>query len=170
VIAAGVLWFRGARLIVALAPGLALAVAGACAAIGKQWVGRARPPLRLHLITETEPSFPSGHATDSSAFFLTLALIVAVVILRRPLARVGTVLLAALLCAAIGVSRLILGVHWPTDVLGGWSLGATVAFTVTLLTVLLIRLVPLDELQRRHRFARVLLVARPRRPSIASRS
>ena len=127
VMVAAVLWFRGARLIAALAPGLALAVAGACAAVGKTWVGRARPPLRLHLITETEPSFPSGHTTDASAFFLTLALIVAVVVLRRPLARLVTVLLAALLCAAIGASRLILGVHWPTDVLAGWSLGATIA-------------------------------------------
>ncbi len=168
VLVAGVLWLRGARLVMAFAPGLALGAAGACAAIGKQLVGRARPPVALRLVNETETSFPSGHATDSTAFYVTLALIVAVVVLRRPLARVATIAAAALLSTAIGASRLILGVHWPTDVLAGWALGSTVALTVSFAAVALDRFVDLDvpPPQRRagrllHRLGQLLLVARP---------
>ena len=167
-IVAALLWWRGARLIVCLAPGLALGLAGACVAIGKQVVGRARPPVRLRLITETAASFPSGHAADSTAFYVTLAVVVAVVLLRRPLARVGTVAIAALLSAAIGISRLVLGVHWPTDVLAGWMLGTIVAMTVSLFTVLATRFVDRDDAPPEgrlgrfaRRLARLLLSARP---------
>jgi undecaprenyl-diphosphatase len=132
VVVAGVLWWRGARLVVAVAPGMALGLAGAAAAMGKQIIGRERPPAGLRLLSETEPSFPSGHATDSTAFYLTLALVVAVFVFRRPLARVSAVVAGVVLSAAIGVSRLVLGVHWPTDVLAGWALGTTAAVIVVL--------------------------------------
>ena len=101
-------------------------------AIGKQVIGRARPSAALRLATETEPSFPSGHAADSTAFYVTLALVIAIVVLRRPAARIAVLAVAVLLSATIGTSRLVLGVHWPTDVLAGWALGTTVALTVTI--------------------------------------
>jgi membrane-associated phospholipid phosphatase len=142
-VAAGVLlWWRGVPLVVAAAPAFALGVGATLADIGKQVVDRARPGVGLRLITEGEPSFPSGHATDSTALFLTLGLVIAVFVLRRPLARVATVAACGLLAAAIGVTRLVLGVHWPTDVLAGWALGATAALTVTIAATLLTRAVP----------------------------
>ena len=127
---AGLLWWRGQRLIVAAAPTIALVVAGALAAVAKQLVDRPRPAASLRLVTETEPSFPSGHTTDTTAFYLTCALILAVFVLRRPLARVAIVGAAGALATAVGLSRLVLGVHWPTDVLAGWALGVGVAVTV----------------------------------------
>jgi len=142
-IAAGLLlWYRGVPLAAAAAPAFALGVAATLADVGKQVVDRARPGVGLRLIAEGEPSFPSGHATDSAAVFLTLGLVVAVFLLRRPLARIATVAGSGLLVAAIGVSRLVLGVHWPTDVLAGWALGATAALTVTIGATLLTRAVP----------------------------
>ena len=57
-VAGGLLWWRGARLAVAAAPALALAVAGTAVAVGKQLVGRARPPVALHLVAESDASFP----------------------------------------------------------------------------------------------------------------
>ncbi|MDP9333117.1 MAG: phosphatase PAP2 family protein [Actinomycetota bacterium] len=117
VVAAIVLWRRGQRLLLAIAPGLALGTSGICAAIGKTVVGRGRPPVPLHLVSETDASFPSGHATDATAVYLTLALLVAIYVVRRPLARCAWVLGSGLLAAAIGLSRLVLGVHWPTDVM-----------------------------------------------------
>jgi len=142
-VAAGVLlWWRGVPLVVAAAPAFALGVGATLADIGKQVVDRARPGVGLRLITEGEPSFPSGHATDSTALFLTLGLVIAVFVLRRPLARVATVAACGLLAAAIGVTRLVLGVHWPTDVLAGWALGATAALTMTIAATLLTRAVP----------------------------
>ncbi len=125
------LWFRGARLIVALAPVVALGLSGAIAGVVKVAVGRARPPTSLHLVNESGFSFPSGHSTDSAALYLTIGLVVAVVFLRRPLARVVVVGAAGVLVFAIGLSRMILGVHYPTDVLAGWALGLVVAMSVS---------------------------------------
>ena len=155
VVAGGLLWWRGARLAVSVAPALALAVAGSAVAIGKHLVGRARPPAALHLVAESDASFPSGHATDSAAVYLTLALVVAIVVLRRPLARVMAVIGAALMTVAVGASRLVLGVHWPTDVLAGWSLGVAAALTVTTAMVLVVRPGPLEPADVSGRAGRV---------------
>lgn len=130
------LWFRGAQLVAAAAPLCALLMAGALAGVGKVLVARSRPPAQLRLIPESDASFPSGHSTDSAAFYLTLGVIVAVVLLRRPIARAFTVAAAGLLAVGVGMSRLVLGVHWPTDVLAGWALGATVAVIVSTAAIL----------------------------------
>ena len=124
------LWFHGARLVVAVAPLFALLTAGALAGVGKVLVARARPPEQIRLLPESDASFPSGHSTDSAALYLTIGLLVAVVLLRRPIARIACMALAASTVIGVGVSRLILGVHWPTDVLAGWALGTTVAVLV----------------------------------------
>jgi undecaprenyl-diphosphatase len=138
------LWFRHRRVLIAGAPAVSLLVAGALAGIGKVIVARQRPPVGLHLLAESDASFPSGHSTDSAALFLSIALVVAIVVLRRPVARVVTVVVGGLLAVAVGVSRLVLGVHWPTDVLAGWALGALVAIAVTTATLLAAHLRPLD--------------------------
>jgi undecaprenyl-diphosphatase len=133
IVAAGLLWRRRTSLVVAVAPAIALGAAAVVAAATKAIVGRARPPVGLRLVTESEPSFPSGHATDSTAFFAALALVVAVYVLRRPIARAAVLTVGIALPALIGASRLVLGVHWPTDVLAGWALGMTSAIAVVLM-------------------------------------
>jgi undecaprenyl-diphosphatase len=84
----------------------------------KYWIARARPDLEPHLVLVKTWSFPSGHATSSMIFYLTLALAVAPRGWRR-IAAGGAILLSLL----IGVSRVVLGVHWPSDVIGGWCFG-----------------------------------------------
>jgi undecaprenyl-diphosphatase len=144
-IAAGLLlWRRGLPIAAAVAPAFALGLAAALADLAKQVVDRGRPPVSFRLAAESEASFPSGHATNSTAMFLTLGLVMAVFVLRRPLARVAMSAATGLLVAAIGASRLVLGVHWPTDVLAGWALGATVALGVTISATLLVRFMPTD--------------------------
>jgi undecaprenyl-diphosphatase len=129
---AGVLLYRrGQTAVVAAIPAVALLTAGALTAVLKPLVGRVRPPLGLRLLTETEPSFPSGHATDSTALFVSLALVAAVVVFRRPLARAAVVAAGFAIAGVIGLTRLFLGVHWPTDVMAGWALGTSVALIVT---------------------------------------
>ena len=133
----GLLWWKGARLGVVMAPLVTLGVAASVVTVLKPLINRARPPLALHLVTETESSFPSGHSTDSTALYLAVGLLLAVLVFRRPVARVLVVALSGLVAMLVGVSRLILGVHWPTDVLVGWSLGGLIAFVVTTLVLAL---------------------------------
>lgn len=84
---------------------------------------RARPDLVPHGVEVATASFPSGHAMLSAVTYLTLGALLARFLPRRR-AKAYVVTVAALLTLAIGVSRVYLGVHWPTDVLAGWTLGA----------------------------------------------
>ena len=125
------LWWRRVPLGAALAPMSAVASAGAIAAVLKVLVDRSRPPAVYRLLTETDPSFPSGHATGSMALGISAAVVVAVYVLRRPLSRLVVLAIGVALPIVVGASRLELGVHWPTDVIAGLALGATVAFATT---------------------------------------
>ncbi len=80
---------------------------------------RARPDLWEWIVTETYFSFPSGHAVASSALALCC-----VAIFWRTKWRWAAVIGGALYTILIGVSRMYLGVHYPTDILGGWLLSA----------------------------------------------
>lgn len=132
--AATVLWWRcGTALVVALLPGVALFGAGISTAVAKHLVARARPPTGLRLVVEGDSSFPSGHTTAGTAFYLVLAAVFAIAVLRRPLARLAMMLLGIGLPAVIGLGRLTLGAHWPTDVVAGWSLGTAIAAAALLL-------------------------------------
>lgn len=95
---------------------------------------RPRPDLVPHGSYVYSASFPSGHSTLSAATFLTLATLIASLEPNRG-TKIMVYLLAMGLVLAIGVSRVYLGVHWPSDVLAGWALGAAwalVAWTVLL--------------------------------------
>lgn len=84
---------------------------------------RPRPDLVAHLSHAQSSSFPSGHATVSAIAYLTLGVILARAHERRR-TKVIVMTYAVVLTLLIGMSRVYLGVHWPTDVLAGWSLGA----------------------------------------------
>lgn len=85
----------------------------------KYVIARARPDVEPHLVVVKTQSFPSGHATSSMIFYLALALALGSgTRWARPAA-----LTAVMLSLAIGTSRVMLGVHWPSDVIGGWSFG-----------------------------------------------
>jgi undecaprenyl-diphosphatase len=114
---------------------LVLSLAGAIALYDtwKAVIGRPRPPVVIHLMQVGGASFPSGHATASAAVYATLAAILT----RREL-RAATVAwsVGVVVVLAVGVSRVYLGVHWLTDVLAGWSLGA--AWACVLVAVLFV--------------------------------
>ena len=96
-----------------------VAIGRALSELQKYWIGRVRPDVEPHLVAVKTSSFPSGHATSSMIFFLTLALVLgAETRWQRP-----AVIAAVLLSLAIGTSRVMLGVHWPSDVIGGWAFG-----------------------------------------------
>jgi membrane-associated phospholipid phosphatase len=111
------LWYRG-RGRFALGLLLVVLIGRGLSEVQKYWIARARPTLQPHLVIVKTSSFPSGHATSSMIFYLTLALALAPARWRR-LAAAAAILLSLL----IGTSRVMLGVHWPSDVVGGWSFG-----------------------------------------------
>lgn len=85
----------------------------------KYWIARARPSIEPHLVIVKTSSFPSGHATSSMIFYLTMALALTIGTRWHRVAAAGAILLSFL----IGTSRVMLGVHWPSDVVGGWAFG-----------------------------------------------
>jgi undecaprenyl-diphosphatase len=102
-------------------------LAQACSRLLKNLYDRPRPDLAPHLVEVYSGSFPSGHAMLSAATYLTLAALIAHLEVKRR-AKVLVFVLALLLMAAIGFSRVYLGVHWPSDVAAGWCVGAAWAF------------------------------------------
>ncbi len=99
------------------------AVGGVSAELGlKQLFGRERPKILPHLQTVASKSFPSGHAMAASSFWLTLAFVGARP--RRLRDHRGALLAtASSIAGLVGLTRVYLGVHWPSDVLGGIALG-----------------------------------------------
>ena len=83
---------------------------------GKQWFRRDRPSLWESIAPEATFSFPSGHAMGS----MTLALVV-LLLARRTRWRWPVATVALLFALSVGYSRIYLGVHYPSDILGGWT-------------------------------------------------
>jgi undecaprenyl-diphosphatase len=111
------------------------------AAAVKVAVHRPRPGLLPHLTTATGDSFPSGHTAGSAAVYGTIALVVTGSLGPRP--RGWTIAGVVGFVAAVAASRVLLGVHYPTDVLGGAALGIAWA-------ALAVRLTPGDHRGHQH--------------------
>ena len=85
-------------------------------------IGRTRPEFETLPFMPASSSFPSGHSGNSMAVFVAIALLAAPPAWRRP------ALTAAIVTSLmVGLTRPFLGVHWPSDVIGGWSLGLLAA-------------------------------------------
>jgi membrane-associated phospholipid phosphatase len=117
VVAAWLWWVGRGRFALALL--LVILVGRGLSEIQKYGIGRVRPDVEPHLVIVKTSSFPSGHATSSMIFYLTLALALTARTRWNRLAATSAVVLSLL----IGTSRVMLGVHWPSDVVGGWAFG-----------------------------------------------
>jgi membrane-associated phospholipid phosphatase len=120
-IIAGVgVWRWRRRWLPAVLPALALAGAWAGSLLIKGLVGRPRPPVAGRLTVVHSWSYPSEHAAQALATWGMLALMLMAG--RSARARVLLAAGAALIAFVVGLTRLYLGAHWMTDVLGGWAL------------------------------------------------
>lgn len=123
VVVVAVLLAIGRHWLTALATVLAALSGGLAVTLIKRTIGRPRPTLVEHWASVHDLSFPSGHSASSAVVYLTIAALLTQLVRGRA-ARRAIVAGAVLLVGAIGLSRVYLGVHWPSDVLAGWSLGA----------------------------------------------
>lgn len=94
--------------------------------------GRDRPPLIYRAVETANASFPSGHAMLSTITYLTLGALLAQVMPKKRL-KAFVFAVAVVLALIVGASRVYLGVHWLSDVLAGWALGAAWAMICWLL-------------------------------------
>ena len=119
---------------------LAIAGGGLAGNLLKWIFVRARPDLVPHLVSVDSASFPSAHAMNSAVTFLTLGVLLSRTQTERRLKAylMGTAIALTLI---VGFSRVYLGVHWPTDVVAGWAVGAAWAILCSLVAA---------RLQRRH--------------------
>ncbi len=110
----------------ALGLATSIAVCGILNGALKSLYARPRPSVVQHLVQASGESFPSGHSMAAAAVYLTLATFVASTVKARRF-KVGIMTLAVFLTVSVGVSRCLLGVHYPSDVFGGWLAGSIFA-------------------------------------------
>jgi undecaprenyl-diphosphatase len=101
---------------------VATAGGGLLSEVLKWWFARKRPEIVPHLVNVGSASFPSGHSLLAVVTYLTLGALLARFVRRRR-SRTYCIVVSLLLALLIGLSRVYLGVHYPTDVLAGWSAG-----------------------------------------------
>jgi undecaprenyl-diphosphatase len=99
----------------------------------KHLVGRGRPPRVTAVLGEHGFSFPSGHTTGTTVVWLLSAWMVSRWVIGRRPGRILVWTAALLMIISVGTTRVYLGVHFPSDVLAGWALGA--AWTVIIALV-----------------------------------
>ena len=105
----------------ALAMGVTTLIAALTSDVMKYFFARVRPDFVAQLDPITSPAFPSGHANNAAVVYILFIMLV-------PQARhLGWQSLAAMMILLTGLSRIMLGVHWASDIVGGTLLGAAFA-------------------------------------------
>jgi len=131
VVLGSLLWVKTRSVAVSIAPWISVMVCGEIVSILKKSTKIARPPLQFQVAQIHNPSFPSGHAADTTAFVVSLLLIVwcALDVPRR--VKTWATVIGVSIFVAMGLTRLVLNVHWLSDVLAGWCIGAETGLAVT---------------------------------------
>jgi undecaprenyl-diphosphatase len=134
---AGFLWLDRKRAAMWFVLGAATG-GGLLGAVLKAAFVRPRPDIVPHLSQVYTTSFPSGHSMMSAVVYLTLGALLTRLV-AEPRLKFYFLAVAALLSGLVGISRVYMGVHYPTDVLAGWTMGLVWATFCWLLASILQR-------------------------------
>jgi undecaprenyl-diphosphatase len=106
-------------------------VCGQIVSVLKKSTDIARPPVEFQVAQIRNPSFPSGHTANTTALIVSVVLVVwcATKLSRRT--KIWVSIGGAVIVTAMGLTRLVLNVHWLSDVLAGWCIGAAVGLAIT---------------------------------------
>lgn len=121
------IWRSTGSLLSATIPWIAVQMNSVVVASLKDWTAVARPPEEFWVVNATAGSFPSGHVANTTAFVVAAVVLLSQIHPSRQRALVGVGLFS---CVAMAWSRLALNVHWLSDVLAGWCVGAATSFVV----------------------------------------
>ena len=109
-------WKSAAFVLAAVLGGLAISL------VLKEFYDRARPTIYEHQSLTSTSSFPSGHSANSAVAYLTMAILLAKLV-ESPKMKAYVLGGGLLIPLLVGLSRIFVGVHWPTDVVAGWLIG-----------------------------------------------
>lgn len=131
-------WYKKRSVALPVAALLWMAIGLTLRLVISRAISRPRPLPALRLVGANGFAFPSGHTTTATISFGLMVLLLWQVVARRWLVPIAVV--AVLVAVTVGLSRSYLGVHWPTDVIGGWlfgtgwvALGALMSWFATLI-------------------------------------
>lgn len=124
-------WVRSRSVFTAIAPWLSVVVCGQIVSVLKKSTDIARPPVEFQVAQIRNPSFPSGHAANTTALIASVVLVVWCVTELSRRTKMWVSIGGAVIFIAMGLTRLVLNVHWLSDVLAGWCIGAAVGLAIT---------------------------------------
>ena len=124
-------WVKSRSVFVAIAPWLSVVVCGQIVSVLKKSTDIARPPVEFQVAQIRNPSFPSGHTANTTALIASVVLVVWCVAEMSRRTKMWVSIGGAVIVTAMGLTRLVLNVHWLSDVLAGWCIGAAVGLAVT---------------------------------------
>ena len=137
VAACGYLWLTQ-RHKLALFVAISIPAGSLLNAVLKDLFARPRPDIVPHATSAAFSSFPSGHAMMSAVAFLTLGALLSLSTENKKI-KIYILSWSVFLTILVGISRIYLGVHWPTDIIAGWIAGGTWALLCLLVGHLLMR-------------------------------
>ncbi len=131
VVLGSLLWVKTRSAAVSIAPWISVMACGEIVSILKKSTNILRPPLQYQVGQIHNPSFPSGHTADTTAFVVSLLLILWCALEVPRLVKTWLTVIGTLAFIVMGLTRLVLNVHWLSDVLAGWCIGAAIGLAVT---------------------------------------